>query len=82
MLKFPKNLTWKEIVRLLQDLGYRPYKSKRGSTRTFRNPDRQPEEVSFNEPRKKQKINSASLREYIKKLQISREEFLDLLNKQ
>lgn len=53
--------------------------NKRGSARSFHNPDRQPNVVTFHEPHGKDHIRLGTLPEYIEKLLLKKEEFLRLL---
>lgn len=75
----PSDLSWSDFLRVLSKLGYGLYKSKRGSARTFRSASRQPEFASFHEPHGSQGLKKGTLREYIRKLGLSPEEFLQLL---
>jgi predicted RNA binding protein YcfA (HicA-like mRNA interferase family) len=75
----PAQLTWREFLCVLAQLGYNQLKNKRGSARSFHNPDREPQIVTFHEPHGKNPIRIGTLREYIEKLRLSREDFLKLL---
>ena len=75
----PAQLTWREFLCVLSQLGYRHLKNKRGSARSFHNPDREPPIVTFHEPHGKNPIRAGTLREYIEKLRLTKEEFLKLL---
>jgi len=77
--KLPPQLTWKKFVCVLEALGYEMMKSKRGSARSFYSKNRQPSVVTFHEPHGKDAIRDGTLREYIRKLQITREQFLEIL---
>ena len=54
-------------------------KSSRGSARAFHSPSRDPDVVTFHEPHGKDSLREGTLREYLRKLKLSREEFLALL---
>ncbi|MBZ5629689.1 MAG: type II toxin-antitoxin system HicA family toxin [Acidobacteriia bacterium] len=75
----PAQLTWREFLCVLNQLGYRQLKNKRGSARSFHNPAREPKVVTFHEPHGKDSIRLGTLREYIEKLLLKKEEFLQLL---
>jgi predicted RNA binding protein YcfA (HicA-like mRNA interferase family) len=75
----PAQLTWREFLRVLNQLGYRQLKNKRGSARSFHNPNREPQVVTFHEPHGNNPIRTGTLREYIEKLRLTKEEFLKLL---
>jgi len=78
--KLPAQLTWREFLCVLSQLGYRQLKNKRGSARSFHNPQRQPPVVTFHEPHGSDPIRTGTLREYINKLLLTKERFLELLN--
>jgi len=75
----PVQLTWREFLCVLCQLKYKQLKNKRGSARSFHNPDRDPALVTFHEPHGKNPIRAGTLREYIGKLKLSKEDFLQLL---
>jgi len=75
----PRQLRWSDFKRVLDRLGYSLCHSKRGSARTFRNPNRDPELVTFHEPHGSSTLRQGTLREYLRKLKISVEEFDRLL---
>jgi hypothetical protein len=75
----PAQLRWRDFVRALGKLGYRLHKSHSGSARTFISETRQPRLVTFHEPHGSSPIRPGTLREYVRKLEVSREEFLRLL---
>jgi predicted RNA binding protein YcfA (HicA-like mRNA interferase family) len=64
---------------VLCQLKYRQLKNKRGSARSFHNPAREPVIVTFHEPHGKDPIRAGTLREYIEKLKLTKEQFLELL---
>jgi predicted RNA binding protein YcfA (HicA-like mRNA interferase family) len=75
----PAQLSWREFLCVLNQLGYRQTKNKRGSARSFHNPQAHPPVVTFHEPHGKDTIRMGTLREYVNKLQITKEKFLELL---
>ena len=77
--RLPPQLSWREFVRVLRALGYEPMKSNRGSARSFYSRTRSPSVVTFHEPHGKDAIRAGTLREYLRKLQLGRDEFLKLL---
>ena len=68
-------------MRVLELLGYEQMKNKRGSARSFQAKNRNPSPVTFHEPHGKDPIREGTLRAYINKLKLSKEEFLELLDK-
>lgn len=77
--KLPPQLTWREFVCVLEFLGYQQMKNKRGSARSFHSKTRLPSPVTFHEPHGKDPIREGTLREYLRKLQLERDEFLKIL---
>lgn len=75
----PAQLPWRRFVCVLKSLGYQELSSKAGAARSFHNPNGQPPVVTFHEPHKGDTLRLGTLSEYLRKLQLSREEFLDLL---
>ncbi len=77
----PAQLRWREFTAVLRKLGYELYKSKKGSARTFHNPNREPpfDFVTFHEPHGSDTLRKGTLREYVRKLGLSHKEFLELL---
>jgi len=78
---FPTQFHWRRFVCLLRDLGYRPLKSNRGSLRHFFNPTHRPNLVSFHEPHTGDTMHKGTLRDSVRKLQLSAEEFIQLLGR-
>lgn len=79
----PTQLKWREFVRVVGLLGYVQYGQQAGSARSFKNdnpPAGKPPIVTFHEPHGSATIPLGTLRSYIRKLGISRDEFLTLLN--
>jgi predicted RNA binding protein YcfA (HicA-like mRNA interferase family) len=77
--KLPNQLPWRDFVRVLKQLGYDLFESKPGSARVFFCPTRSPDLVVFHEPHGKEPLREGTLPEYLRKLQISREQFLQIL---
>lgn len=75
----PNELRWRDFEHVLKKLGYTLYKSRGGSARTFRNPDRTPDLVTFHEPHGSKGLRKGTLREYLRKLNLGHDEFLKLL---
>jgi hypothetical protein len=50
MSGLPTQVPWRRFVCVLRKLGYTTQKGKAGSARSFANPNRSPEVVSFREP--------------------------------
>jgi hypothetical protein len=75
----PAQLKWREFLCVLGQLNYQQLKNKRGSARSFHNPNRDPNVVTFHEPHGNNPIRMGTLREYIEKLKLTKEEFLNLL---
>ena len=81
MSAIPPQLPWRRFVCLLRDLGYRPLKSHRGSVRQFSNLTRSSKVVSFHEPHSGDTLHKATLHESLRKLQLSPDEFVQLLGR-
>ncbi len=64
---------------VLRKLGYTAQKTKQGSIRSFMNPGRIPNVVSFREPHPGQNLRPPMLRESLRKLLLSPDEFVRLL---
>jgi len=77
----PAQLKWRDFVYVLKKLGYEECSSKGGSARNFKTsaPGRPPI-VTFHEPHGSSTLRQGTLREYIRKLEISRDDFLRLLS--
>ena len=75
----PTQLEWRRFVRVLHRLGYVPQKSKAGSLRPFVHPKRIPTCVWFREPHPGDTMRQSTLREYLRKLSLEPEEFVELL---
>jgi predicted RNA binding protein YcfA (HicA-like mRNA interferase family) len=79
MAQLPVQVPWRNFVRVLRKLGYAERKGKAGSTRHFFHPARNPNSVSFNEPHPGDSLYKPVLRRYLRKLQLTEDEFLRLL---
>lgn len=79
MDRLPPQLKWAPFVAALGKLGYRLHRKLPGSARTFVSDIREPAEVSFHEPHGSDTIRLGTLREYLRKLKVTRDEFSDLL---
>jgi predicted RNA binding protein YcfA (HicA-like mRNA interferase family) len=79
--KLPSQLPWRRFVCVLSKLGYKPMKSGHGSARAFYSPSREPAVATFHEPHGKDSLREGTLREYIRKLRLTREEFLAFLER-
>ena len=79
MSEIPTQLPWRRFVRVLRKLGYTAEKGKAGSARSFRNPGRIPNVVSFREPHPGDNLRTPMLREYLRKLLLTPDEFMQLL---
>jgi hypothetical protein len=62
----------------LRKLGYTAQKAKPGSTGSFFNPRRSPNVVSFREPHPGDNLRQPALRDYLRKLLLSADEFIQL----
>jgi len=79
MPELPTQLPWRRFVCVLRKLGYAAEKTKHGSARSFVNPGRIPYVVSFREPHPGQNLRPPMLREALRKLLLSPDEFMRLL---
>jgi len=75
----PHQLPWRRFLCVLHRLGYRPQRAGRGSARVFFNPVRQPATVSFREPHPHDTLRQTVLHNYIRKLLLTVDEFMALL---
>jgi predicted RNA binding protein YcfA (HicA-like mRNA interferase family) len=80
MAGLPTQVPWRHFVRVLRKLGYTAQKGKPGSARSFVNPTRNPNVVSFREPHPGQNVRKTMLHEYLRKLLLSPDEFMQLLD--
>jgi len=81
MSEVPKQLPWKRFVHVLHRLGYQQLKARRGSTRLFSNPTRNPNLISLRQPHPGDTIHPGALYEFLHRLQLSPDEFTELLRK-
>jgi hypothetical protein len=79
MSGLPTQIPWRRFVCVLRKLGYTAQKGKAGSARSFLNPSRSPEVVSFQEPHPGGNLRPPMLRMYLRKLLLDPEEFMQLL---
>jgi hypothetical protein len=79
MPELPTEVPWRRFVCVLRKLDYAPQKGKAGSARSFINLGRIPNVVSFREPHPGQPLRRTMLREYLRKLLLSPDEFMQLL---
>jgi len=79
MSGLPPQVPWRRFVRVLRKLGYTPQKGKAGSARSFFNPRRSPSLVSFRDPHPGQNMRQRMLHEYFRKLLLTPDEFMQLL---
>jgi hypothetical protein len=79
MPELPTEVPWRRFVCVLRKLDYTPQKGKAGSARSFINLGRIPNVVSFREPHPGQTLRRTMLREYLRKLLLSPDEFMQLL---
>ncbi len=79
MPELPTQVPWRRFVCVLRKLGYTPQKGKARSARSFMNPGRIPNVVSFREPHPGQNLRRSTLRDDLRKLLLSPDEFMQLL---
>ena len=79
MSKLPTQLEWRRFVAAIKTLGYTQLDSGRGAARDFYNPDRTPPLVTVHEPHRGDTLKQGTLSEYLRKFQLSRDEFMSLL---
>jgi len=75
----PTQVPWRRFVCVLRKLGYTAQKTKQGSERSFGNPGGIPSVVSFREPHPGQNMRPPVLRKSLRKLLLSPEDFMLLL---
>jgi hypothetical protein len=80
MTQLPMQIPWRHFLHVLHKLGYTEGKGKRGSVRSFSNPNRSPNSVSFREPHPGDSMGKLMLRRYLLKLRLDPEDFMRLLN--
>jgi hypothetical protein len=79
MPEVPTQVPWRRFVCVLRKLGYTAQKGKAGSARSFMNPGRIPNVVSFREPHPGQNMRPPALRMSLRKLLLDQDEFMQLL---
>jgi hypothetical protein len=79
MSGLPTQVPWRHFVAVIRKLGYAPQKGKAGSGRSFFNPSRNPNFVTFREPHPGQNVRPTLLRKYLAKLGVTPDEFIQLL---
>ncbi len=79
MSGLPPQVPWRRFVGVLRKLGYTAQKGKAGSARSFFNPRRSPNFVVFREPHPGQNVRQRMLHEYLRKLVLAPDEFIELL---
>ncbi len=81
MDKLPPQLKWARWVKVLEKLDYISDKNSPGSARTFVSKTREPAVVTFHEPHGSSPIRPGTLREYLRKVALTRDRFFELLEK-
>jgi predicted RNA binding protein YcfA (HicA-like mRNA interferase family) len=76
----PSQLEGRRFCAVLSKRGYVIHKEGPGSSRTFLNSSGNPKVVTFHEPHNPATLAKGTLREYVRKLKLSREQFLSLLD--
>jgi predicted RNA binding protein YcfA (HicA-like mRNA interferase family) len=79
MSGLPTQVPWRRFVCVLRKLGYTAQKGKAGVARSFSNPSRNPNVVTFREPHPGRNLRQTMLREYLRKLLLDQDEFMQLL---
>jgi len=79
MSGLPAQIPWRRFVRVLRKLGYRAQKRKAGSGILFASASRSPQLVSLREPHPGQNMRQRMLHEYLRKLLLTPDEFMQLL---
>ena len=79
MSGLPAQLPWRRFLCVLHRLGFRPQKAGRGSARVFFNPGRKPNTFSFREPHPRDTLRQTALHNCIRKLLLTVDEFMALL---
>ncbi|MGO9211233.1 MAG: type II toxin-antitoxin system HicA family toxin [Terriglobales bacterium] len=79
MAGLPTQLDWRRFLCVLRSLGYELQHQKRGAARTFYHPNRNPPLVTFHEPHGGDTLRLGTLREYLRKLNLSPADFLERL---
>jgi hypothetical protein len=79
MAGLPTQIPWRRFVCVLRKLGYAAEKGKAGAARSFSNQTRAPNVISFREPHPGKNVSQTMLREYLRKLLLDQDEFMQLL---
>lgn len=80
MVQLPAHITWDRLLCVLTKLSYAPSKhKKRGSARDFVNLNRDPQVVTFHQPHGNKTIPRGTMGLYISKLNLTKEQFAELL---
>ena len=79
--RLPPQLPWRRFVCVLAKLGYKPIKAKRGSARTLPASLESRQSLPSMSRHGKDTLREGTLREYLRKLNLSRDEFLELLDR-
>jgi len=79
MAALPMQLPWRRFVCVLRKLGYTAQKGKAGAVRAFTNPNRTPNIVAFREPHPGKNLGATTLRQYLRRLLLEEDEFMQLL---
>jgi hypothetical protein len=79
MSGLPAQLPWRRFVCVLHKLGYSPQKTRAGFGEGVLQSTRQPTTVSFREPHPGTTLRQATLHNYIRKLMLTSDEFMELL---
>jgi len=75
----PTQIQWRRFACVLRKLGYTAQKTEPGAARSFLNPGRNPNVVSFREPHPDNNLRPAVLRQNLHKLLRNQDEFMQLL---
>jgi hypothetical protein len=75
----PTQIQWRRFVCVLRKLGYTAQKTEPGAARSFLNPGRNPNVVSFRESHPDNNLRPAVLRQNLHKLLLNQDEFMQLL---
>ncbi len=80
MPALPPQVPWRRFLGVLRKLGYTAQKGKAGSARSFCNLSRSPQVVLFREPHPGHNMSQRMLHEYLRKLPLTSDEFIRLLD--
>ncbi len=79
MSGLPTQIPWRRFVCVLRKLGYSAQKRKAGSGILFFSPRRNPRLVSLREPHPGQNMRQRMLHDYLRKLLLTPDDFMQLL---